>query len=196
MRKLIAFLVVVACLVCIPVWAQKASAEKDDLDLSPAAGGGKKQVNADAIISRIRDRKAKVLTRLKQRFERLPERLQKMEERVENRMNRAEKKPKAEGAAQGGTDRKAELKAKITERYEKFKTLISERKNKMGTKFDERKTKFQERMSGKLKAEELTKVMAEFESAQKEIVVEVEKMLTEAQKKLDETYQKLMSKLN
>ncbi|HNV70296.1 MAG TPA: hypothetical protein PKO06_11405 [Candidatus Ozemobacteraceae bacterium] len=195
MRKLVVVLAVFLTVLCVPVWAETEGSDKDDLDLSPAAGGAKKQISADSIISKIKERKEKLLARIRQRFERMPERMRKMEEKVDKMSNRVSKAPKGDGE-QGGVDRKAQMKAKITERYEKFKGMISERKNKLGTKFDERKAKFQEKIGGKLKAEDMSKVMAEFESAQKEVVAEVEKLLTEAQKKLDETYQKLLTKLN
>jgi uncharacterized phage infection (PIP) family protein YhgE len=183
----------------LPGHAQPVSQDDDDLDAIAIDGGkgkGKRQVSADQMIERIRERKGKILERLKLHYDKMPERLEKMEARIDQLAERMQKAPKAEGKdAAPRQDRLAKIKERITARYEKFKTMVPQRQAKFQENLAKRREKLTQRLKN-LKADDQAKVLAEFEAAQKEVGAEIEKLATEAKSKLEATFAKIMAKLN
>lgn len=173
--------------------------DKEDTDISSGLpGGGNSAVKAEDFITKIKERKEKILQKIRQISERMPERLKKLEERANKRAGRfARGGPgKGDGAKSEGNTagRGEEFKAKVTEKYEAFKKRLSERKTHFDTNSVARREKIAQKIS-KMKAEDNAKVLAEFDAAQKEIAAEIEKLIPEATKKLDETYQNIISKI-
>ncbi|MBF0500801.1 MAG: hypothetical protein HQM09_11755 [Candidatus Riflebacteria bacterium] len=170
------------------------SEREDDVGGAPGIGKG---VTVDKIIAAMKARKDRIIAANRARFERLPERLAKSDERVDRFMNRQKKgegKVASDGAKTSVGTHSAELKARMTEKYNKFKTMLSEKKSKIAARFDERRTRIQQKI-GHLKPEEQAKVMAEFESDQKEVVDTIGKLIDEAMTKLDATYKDVITKL-
>ena len=171
----------------------EADDDKDDLDIGKGRG---KACSAETMITRMRERKDKMLQQMRNRFARMSERLGKMEGRSERMRERAKRRQGAgigSGTAAAGEDRPVDRKARITEKYEKFKAMIAQRKAKLGEKVDQRRARVEKRAS-RLKPEEKAKVMAEFDAVQKEIVTEAEKILSEASAKLETAYQNCLQK--
>ena len=110
----------------------EAGDDKDDLDVGKGIG---KACSAETMITRMRERKDKVLQQMRNRFSRMSERLGKMEGRSDRMRQRARRRQGPEigsGSAAAGEDRAAVRKARIMEKYEKFKAMIAQRKAKVG----------------------------------------------------------------
>lgn len=190
-------------------YAQPAAAtggetgKDDDTEMVGPAEEGKglrkglknrEKLTADQIIERIGKMKEKILGRIGERLEKLPERLEKLESRADRLAERRNKRA-SEGVASDTADRPAQAKEKITKRYEELKSRIAKRREQFEQRATQRREKFQQRIVH-LNDADKAKVMSAFESAQKDITAEITKISAEVQKKLDETFQKVMAKFN
>ncbi len=192
----------------VAAYAQPAAAggdtgKDDDIEMvGPAEEGrgpgkglrNREKLTADQIIERIGKMKEKILGRIGERLEKIPERLEKLESRADRLAERRNKRA-SEGVASGTADRTAQAKEKITKRYEEFKSRISKRREQFEQRTTQRREKFQQRIAH-LNDADKAKVMSAFESAQKDITAEITKISAEVQKKLDETFQKILAKFN
>jgi len=193
---------------CMAVSAQPMAADKDDgrdddiemvgpAEQAPGMNKGLhkgEKLTADQFIARIRGMKEKILGRIKERLAKLPERLEKMESRADRLAERRNKRA-AEGVASGTADRSVQAKEKISKRYEEFKSRIATRKGQFEQRAVQRRASMEKRIAS-LNDADKAKVIAEFETAQKEITAEIAKITEEVQKKLDETYQRILTKFH
>lgn len=154
----------------------------------------REKLTADQIIERIGKMKEKILGRIGERLEKLPERLEKLESRADRLAERRNKRV-SEGVASGTADRSAQAKEKITKRYEEFKSRIAKRREQFEQRATQRREKFEQRIAHLSDADK-AKVMSAFESTQKDITAEITKISAEVQKKLDDTFQKVLAKFN
>ncbi|HOY67990.1 MAG TPA: hypothetical protein PLP29_13965 [Candidatus Ozemobacteraceae bacterium] len=183
--------------------ADKDDGKDDDVEMvGPAERGQGKhlglnkgeKLTADQVIERIRAMKEKILGRIRERLTKLPERLEKMESRADRLAERRAKRAGA-GVASGTADRPGQAKEKITKRYEEIKSRIAKRREQFEQRSTQRRANFEQRIAHMNDADK-GKVLAEFESAQKEIAAEIAKVADEALKKLEETYQRILAKFN
>lgn len=199
MKKLLTVLFLVTALL-VPVIASAEEAPAD-AKKGPALEN-RKGVTADQMIERIEGRKAKILEKIKERFDKLNEKLAGFEGRIEKISQRKEKR-----AGKGGEGKIAgdaaenpamseekikERKEKVTERYNKFKKNIETRRDEMAKRQEENKAKFLARIE-KFSQADKDRVIAAQEKMQSEVRAEVSKLADEALKKLEVTYQKIMS---
>ncbi len=199
MKKLLTVLFLVTALL-VPVIASAEEAPAD-AKKGPALEN-RKEVTADQMIERIEGRKAKILEKIKERFDKLNEKLAGFEGRIEKISQRKEKR-----AGKGGEGKIAgdaaenpamseekikERKEKVTERYNKFKKNIETRRDEMAKRQEENKAKFLARIE-KFSQADKDRVIAAQEKMQSEVRAEVSKLADEALKKLEVTYQKIMS---
>lgn len=199
MKKLLTVLFLVTALL-VPVIASAEEAPAD-AKKGPALEN-RKEVTADQMIERIEGRKAKILEKIKERFDKLNEKLAGFEGRIEKISERKEKR-----AGKGGEGKIAgdaaenpamseekikERKEKVTERYNKFKKNIETRRDEMAKRQEENKAKFLARIE-KFSQADKDRVIAAQEKMQSEVRAEVSKLADEALKKLEVTYQKIMS---
>ncbi|HNS09120.1 MAG TPA: hypothetical protein PKN29_05420 [Candidatus Ozemobacteraceae bacterium] len=199
MKKLLTVIALMAALL-VPVMA---SAEETPADAKKGpALENRKEVTADQMISRIEGRKAKILEKIKERFEKLNEKLAGFEGRIDKISARKEKRARkgGEGKIEGDATEKPamseekskERKEKVTERYNKFKKNIETRRDEMAKRQEENKAKFLARIE-KFSQADKDRVIAAQEKMQSEVRAEVSKLADEALKKLEATYQKIMS---
>ncbi len=162
---------------------------------------GRKEVNADQMIARIESRKVKTLENIKARFEKLNEKLAQLETRIGKASSRIQKQKQKSGDAKveaNGSEKPTmsdeklnERKTKATERYNNFKKNIETRRDEIAKRLEENKGK-SERLD-KLSPEDRDRVTAAREKMRAEVKAEVTKLADEALKRLEATYQKIMS---
>jgi len=205
MKRVLSIFLTIALLFCVTALRAESAktdtntaiSDKDD-DMSDISGinraGKGKAISVEKIIAKLKERKEKFLAKLRQRSERLPDKLKKIEDKVARRQQRFGRggRNASDTSGQVAGANAGQMKESLTERYEKFKGQLSGRKQQFLSRVAQRKAKITERIKN-LSAEDQAKVMAEFESAEKEIAAEIDKMTSENSKKLEEVYQKLSS---
>lgn len=186
------------------VFAEPATAENDD-DLEMVGPGERgegrqkglnkgEKISADKVIERLRSSKEKIIGRISERLAKFPERLEAMESRVD-RIAKRRDNGASKGVASDTAQRSAQAKELINKRYENFKERISKRKEMFEQRAVQRRAKFEQRIAG-MNDTDKAKVMAEFEATQKEIAAEIARVSDEVQKKLESTFQKILSKID